>query len=171
MSPDSSLVHLLEEDHARLDTLLRAAIADEQEFNHAAFEAFRSGLLRHIGLEEKWLLPWARRRSGKALPIATVLRREHAALASLLVPTPDAALAREILALLAEHNLREEGPEGLYRECACLAPEEADALAERMRVVPPPPLARHFDGPGTVRTAAEALRAADRAAARRKGRA
>ena len=52
-------------------------------------------MLRHIAMEEKILLPEARRlRDDVALPIAKQLRADHAALALLLVPTP----TREIIA-------------------------------------------------------------------------
>jgi hypothetical protein len=162
------LTRYLAADHARLDTLLRASVADERRFDGEAFERFRAGLLRHIGIEEKLLLPCARRRRGGA-PVAraAILRVEHAALASLLVPTPDRALVGEIAGLLAWHNAREEGEHGLYEECVRLAGDEAESLLERARATPEPPLAKHFDGRGAHRTADEALHAAERAAARR----
>jgi hypothetical protein len=134
-----TLASYLAADHARLDALLRTSVADG--FDADSFEQFRAGLLRHIGIEEK-LLP----------PLPAIARSEHAALVSLLVPTPDAALAGEIARLLATHNAREEGPDGIY---AALPSD--DALLARAQATPPPPLARHFDGLGTVRTAAEAL--------------
>ena len=167
----SALERYLLEDHQRLDGLLTRALADEAHFDAEAFEAFRAGLLRHIGIEERLLLPWARgRRGGTPLPITSVLRIEHAALASLLVPTPDRGLAIEIRNLLVGHNLREEGAEGLYAQCATLGGGD-EMLVERMRAQPAPPLARHFDGPGTVRSAAAALEVATRALTRRAGRA
>jgi hypothetical protein len=157
-----SIEAYLEEDHRRLDGLLRAAVADPARFDLEAFERFRAGLLRHIGIEEKLLLPDARRRRGEQLPLAAVLRLEHAALASLLVPTPDRALALEIEGLLQKHNAREEGAEGLYAQCAALAGPDGDALVERMRATREPPLAKHFDGQGVVRTAEAALLAAEK---------
>lgn len=102
-------------DHRRLEQLLERAVADAACFDHAAFEQFRAGLLRHIGIEEKILLPDARRRrGGEPLLVARALRIDHAALASLLVPTPDAALVSEIRSVLATHNGLEEGEGGLY---------------------------------------------------------
>jgi hypothetical protein len=167
----SPLARYLADDHARLDALLRASVADEQQFDHDAFEQFRAGLLRHIGIEEKLLMPDAsRRRDGEPLPLAALLRLEHAALAALMVPTPDHALVREIAGLLGPHNVREETADGLYEQCAALAGYDAETLLERARATPPPPLAKHFDGRGVHRTAAAALHAAERAAARRKDR-
>jgi hypothetical protein len=52
------------------------------------YAGFPAGLLRHIGMEEKILLPAAQRANGGvALPVAARLRLEHGAIA-LLVPTP-----------------------------------------------------------------------------------
>jgi hypothetical protein len=76
------------EDHARLDRLLHRSVADPNAFDGEAFEVFRGGLLRHIALEEKFLLPAARNaRGGEPLPVARRLRVDHGAIASLLVPT------------------------------------------------------------------------------------
>jgi hypothetical protein len=52
------------------------------------FAEFRAGLLRHIAMEEKVLLPDARLRRGEPLPIAKQLLEDLALLASLMVPTP-----------------------------------------------------------------------------------
>jgi hypothetical protein len=164
----SALAQYLADDHARLDSLLRASIADEQRFDAEAFEQFRAGLLRHIGIEEKLLLPEARRRRGEPLALARALRIEHAALASLMVPTPDRGLAREIAGLLEGHNAREERDGGVYEECVELLGDEAAELLGRIRATPAPPLAKHFDGRGTCRTAADALSAAERHAQKKE---
>jgi hypothetical protein len=162
-----SISHYLSDDHARLDQLLAQATVSRVHFDRDAFERFRAGLLRHIGIEEKFLLPEARRRrDGVPLPISAQLKLEHAALVALLVPTPDHALADEIRSLLATHNAREEGDGGVYAECEALAGAGADELLRRAQAATPPPLAAHFDGGGVVRTAAEALALAERSAAR-----
>ena len=156
-------------DHARLDRLLERAVSAADCFDTDAFEEFRVGLLRHIGIEEKILLPDARRRrGGEPLPIAARLRIEHAAIASLLVPTPDHALAGELRTLLAAHNRIEEQDGGAYALVEMLAGSEADDLLQRARAAPPPPAARHFDGAGVVRTAADALALAERNAERKR---
>lgn len=153
----------LAEDHARLGALLTTA-REGQALNPAGFAAFRAGLLRHIGIEEKLLLPAARRaRNGVHLERAHELRVEHAALTSLLVPTPDPALCDELDALLGVHNAKEEGPDGLYAECeALLGPAGSRDLAARAAAFPDVPVAPHYDGPGVYRTAALALAAAQR---------
>lgn len=159
-----ALSELLTAEHRAIDALLDRAVADPARFDHAAFEAFRALLARHIAIEEKVLLPDARRRrGGEPLPLARRLRVEHGAIASLLVPTPDAALVGEIRALLGPHGALEEGPDGIYAQCEALAGGEVDALVARARAMPEVPMAKHFDGPGTYRVAADALSAAERA--------
>lgn len=149
----------LTEDHRRLEGLLDSAVQDER-IDATLFDAFRAGLLRHIGLEEKVLLPAARRaQGGEPLAIARELRVQHGAIASLLVPTPTAGLIGELRGLLARHNTLEEGPAALYDTCERLLEREAEELVARMRAAAPPPLAKHYDGPGVHRTAAAALAA------------
>ena len=76
-------------DHRRLDTFLRRAMTDAEVIDRGAYAEFRAGLLRHIGMEEKILLPAAQRLGGgKPLAMAAKLRLDHGALAALLVPTP-----------------------------------------------------------------------------------
>ena len=86
------LCRFLADDHARLDALLQRAIASPGEIDRAAYAEFRAGLLKHISMEEKILLPAAQRtRGGEPLPFAAKLRLDHGALATLLVPTPTPA--------------------------------------------------------------------------------
>lgn len=142
------LYRFLEQDHARLDALLQRADALPNAIDFEAFESFRGGLLRHIAMEQKVLLPQARRlRGGQALDIARQLRVDHGALAGLLVPTPTHALIATIRQVLAEHNPLEEDPGGLYEVCEGLAGAEVDALVAQMRAMPEVPMAPHFDGP------------------------
>src|SRR5688572_17623029 len=82
-----------------------------------AFEALRSRLLRHIGIEEKVLLAAARDQLGEPISRARQIRVEHGAIASLLVPTPDVALVGELRTLLLAHDALEEGDDGVYAEC------------------------------------------------------
>ena len=51
-------------DHTRLDGLLRRAMTAGGAVDRAASAEFRAGLLQHISLEEKILLPAAQRRQG-----------------------------------------------------------------------------------------------------------
>ncbi len=118
------IARLLGDDHARLDALLARAARDP-----TAYAEFRKGLLRHIGMEEKILLPAAQRaRGGEPLPAAGKLRRDHGALAALLVPTPTPTILGALRGILTRHNALEEGPDGVYAACERLAGNESAAL-------------------------------------------
>jgi len=132
-------------DHSRLDDLMRRAMAGE-DVDAAAFEEFREGLLRHIGMEEKILIPLLRDR-GAPWPHARVLRRDHGEIAKLLVPTPTMDLCRCLCELLARHNAIEEGDVGLYAACDAASREEAERIVDALRAAPRVPLAKHYDGP------------------------
>ena len=153
----------LSRDHAEIDILLRTAL-DAEPFDAATFAEFRERLLRHIGIEERLLFPAVKRVNEGRLPEgARMLRIDHAALSSLLVPTPDRALAHEIASLLARHNDLEERPGGAYDQCLELLDEQtAEELLYAADGRLPVPTARYFDGPGTVRTAHAALQKAQR---------
>lgn len=138
----------LAEDHLRLDRLLRDSMAYLDRIDNTAYEAFRAGLLRHIGLEEKILLPAAKRaRGGVSLPIAGQLRRDHAALAALMVPTPTPEIVHAIRRILDRHNRLEEQEGGLYAQCEELLVAEAADIMARLRAAPEVPLAPHVDSP------------------------
>jgi hypothetical protein len=136
------------EDHARLDRLLAASEAPDGTIDEATYTLFRAGLLRHIGMEEKVLLPFARaRRFGAPLELAAQLRRDHGEIARLLVGSPTAPRLAELRALLGRHNPLEEGENGLYAECDALAGPEAGDVVARLRAQPEVPLAPYYDGP------------------------
>jgi hypothetical protein len=163
MSQPQRVTEYLVEDHRRLAALLERATA-HTSLDQAAFAAFRAGLLRHIAIEEKLLFPTARRaRGGSPIERQRELRIEHAAIASLLVPTPDLALCKELVTLLTSHEAKEEGAAGVYAACEqCLSEEESHALAVQAQAFPGVRVAPHFDGPQVPRTAARALVAAQR---------
>jgi hypothetical protein len=98
-------------DHERLDALLERAVSDREKLDASAYTQFRSGLLKHIAMEEKVLLLEAQRlRGGEALSIAPKLRLDHGALTALLVPSPTASIVAAIRAVLKFHNPIEEDP-------------------------------------------------------------
>jgi hypothetical protein len=140
-------------DHRRLDDYLRRSIGETGAVDLALFGAFRAGLLRHIGMEEKVLFSAARAaRGGDLLPVTARLRVDHGALASLLVPTPTPAIVAEIRSLLAPHNQREEDPGGVYDACdAALGPEAAERLVTELTRFPEPPLKPYNDAPEVFR--------------------
>ena len=146
----SELRDFLERDHERLDALLSNAPADA-----VSYREFRSGLLWHIGVEEKVLFPYLRRTGGDP-QLLDQLHRDHAALCALLVPPPDRTIIEQIRAILSAHNPLEEGPGGLYQQI-----ENADLLAQ-VRAFPPVRVAPHVDTEITRRSIEELLRQRER---------
>jgi hypothetical protein len=148
----------LSADHVRLDALLRRAMVRADAIDPRLYADFRRGLLRHIGIEEKILLPAAQReRRGEPLAVATRLRLDHGAIAALLVPTPTAAIIATIRHILAAHNEVEEHPDGLYATCDRLLVNEADALVTQMAAYPEPRLNPHNDAPDVMPAVRRAL--------------
>jgi hypothetical protein len=156
----TQLIDWLTRDHREMEALLDRADGSGV-LDLEAFEAFRARILRHIAIEEKVLFAEVRRlRDGVPLPRARKLRLEHAAVTSLLVPTPDLALVGELRGLLSAHDLVEEGPDGVYAECESALGEAWPEVLARAQAYPPVRVAAHVDYPGCVRTAREALRRA-----------
>jgi hypothetical protein len=153
----------LSDDHRRLEDLLERATAGPGPIDPVLFEQFRAGLLRHIGMEEKVLLPATRRaRGGTPLPIARQLRLDHGAIAALLVPTPTPDVVSRLRAILALHDALEEDPDGGYDTCDRLLAGESTAVVERLRGFPAVRTAPHNDGPFVEHHIAERLALAGR---------
>lgn len=149
---------LLADDHARLDALLTRATALPGQIDQSAYAEFRAGLLRHIGMEEKLLLPAAQHaRGGEPLPVAARLRLDHGAIAALLVPTPTPAIVAALRRILRAHNAVEEGPDGVYEACEQLAGADGAALLARLRAAPAVPVHAHVDGPRIMDATRRAL--------------
>lgn len=152
------VARFLTADHERLDGLLARAFATPGTIDRDAYAAFRGGLLRHIAMEEKILLPAAQRaRGGQPLPSAARLRLDHGALAALLVPPPTAVIGHALRAILERHNALEEGADGVYEACERLAGAEADALAAALRAAPEVPVHPHVDSPLVVEATRRAV--------------
>jgi hypothetical protein len=152
------LYRLLAEDHTRLDGLLQCSMPKAGMIDRAAYAEFRAGLLKHISMEEKLLLPTVQRlRGGEPLAMAAKLRLDHGALAALLVPTPTPAIISALRAILGTHNAFEEGPGGLYEGAEQLAGAEAEALLAQLRAAPEVPVAPHSDGPHVMDVVRRAL--------------
>jgi len=145
-------------DHARLDALLQSAVARADEIDRPAYASFRAGLLKHIGMEEKILLP-AIRRAQDGLPYdrAERLRLDHGAIAALLVPTPTSTIVAALRAILTAHNPLEEDSGGLYELADRVLGENADAVLARLQGAPEVPVAAHSDGARVMEATRRAL--------------
>ena len=141
----------LADDHRRLDGLLERATSDPEDIDAAAYSQFRAGLLKHIGMEEKVLLPAAqRRRGGEQLLVAPKLRLDHGALAALLVPSPTGPIVAAIRAILEAHNPIEEDLGGVYDLCEELARAEADQILHELQSYPEVRVLPHVDNPFVI---------------------
>ena len=148
----------LADDHERLDALLERAMLDPANIDRPAYAQFRSGLLKHIGMEEKILLPAARRiRGGEPLPVAARLRLDHGALTALLVPSPTASVVAAIRAILKAHNPIEEDPGGIYDQCEELVGAGADQILRQLQEAPEVRVLPHVDSAFVMEAARRAL--------------
>ena len=135
-------------DHADIDRLLAASERADGTIDEETYARFRHDLLRHIGMEEKVLLPFARTcRGGKPLDVAAQLRQDHGEIARLLVGSPSAARLSALREVLVRHNPLEEGAAGIYAQCDALAGADGESLVAKLRAQPSVPLAPYYDGP------------------------
>jgi hypothetical protein len=147
----------LADDHRRLDALLERAMADPENIDAAAYAGFRAGLLKHIGMEEKVLLPAAQKAGGAPLPLAARLRLDHGALAALLVPSPTKAIVAAVRAILERHNPIEEGEGGIYDQAELVAGAEAGGILSRLKNFPEVKVLPHVDSDFVLEAARRAV--------------
>ena len=155
--PSRSIAEYLTADHRRLEMLLDAATRQDPP-DLASFDEFRRGLLRHIAIEEKILLPAAQRaRYGVPLEIAARLRLDHGAIAALLVPTPTPIIVATLRSILAVHDGIEEGAEGLYATCDRLLAPGVPAILAEVAAYPGVTVSPHNDAAGVMPAVDRAL--------------
>ena len=161
MNEDTGIYRYLAEDHRRLEELLGRATLVDGRIEPDAYMAFRGGLLRHIGMEEKVLLPAAQAaRGGDPFPVASKLRLDHGALAALLVLTPTAAIVAAIRSILKSHNPLEEGSDGVYAQCERLDGFDNNQVLARLKNYPPVAMANYVDNATAVQSARAAIQRA-----------
>lgn len=149
------IYQLLAEDHRRIEALLAQAAADPGTVALEPYGEFRAALLRHIGMEEKILIPGAR--GGEPLPMIDRIHLDHGALAALLVPPPTPEIIAAIRAVLSGHNPLEEGEGGLYDTCERLTGDGGKKLLESLRNFPYPRLKPYVSGPHVLEATRLAL--------------
>ena len=152
-----SIWQFLSDDHARLDSLLQLAGSCSSAEELTAYDQFRRGLLRHISMEEKVLLPTAERLRGAPLPEAARLRLDHGALAALMMPSPQPRIVRAVRAILARHNPIEESPGGVYDACEKLAGDSVAELRNAIDATSQVPVKPHLDAPKVYQAIRHAL--------------
>ena len=120
-------------DHQRIDKLLSLAIEHPGEIKMQYYHSFRTGLLRHIKMEEKTLFP-AAKKANYAVMQALIprYRLEHGALTALMVPPPTLPLIKVIRYVLEKHDMAEEEPGGLYDVCEALTHGQTQELLDQL---------------------------------------
>lgn len=155
MGAMGAIAEFLAADHDRLDALLARADADL-----GAYEEFRRGLLRHVGMEEMILLPAVKRLRGKPAALAGKIRLDHGALTGLLIPSPTAPLLAALRAILGPHNVLEEEDGGLYAACEAALGAQAAGVLAQLRAAPGIPPAPHVDSAQVFASVNRAIAAA-----------
>ncbi len=152
-----SIPQFLTADHRRLDALLERTGDCRTPEELAAYDGFRRGILKHIGIEEKILLAAAARLQGSPLEQAARLRLDHGAIVSLLMPIPTPPIIRAIRTVLTAHNPIEEGDRGVYDLCEKLAASEHAELLAKIREAPEVPTHPNATTPRILDAARHAL--------------
>ena len=154
----SRLRELMAAEHVRLDALLARAATAHGDAEIEAYQNFRKGLLRHIGVEEKILFPAAQnRRGGVPLPLAGKLKLDHGALAALVMLPPCGSTFRALRAVLVAHNPLEDAPGGVYEQCESLVRAELDELVARCERAAEVPVSPWADSPKVLAAAKRVL--------------
>lgn len=153
-----ALYRYLAEDHERLDSLFQRATAKPGVIDPEPYHEFRRGLLRHISMEEKIVLPaitrWQR---GVKPAIWERLRLDHGALVALLAPVPTPSIMLTIQSILEAHNQLEERDGGLYKSFEEMAGAETEEILSRLKAAPPVAVLPNNDKPEVLDAAKKAV--------------
>ncbi len=141
----------LSRDHTRLAGFLARSPDAAGTVNGSTYDEFRSGLLKHIALEEKILFPAVRKiPGGRLVPMESKIRLDHGAIAALLVPPPTAGILAVLRAVLTAHHGLEENPGGVYEQCEEILAERAGDVLRLMHAAGEVPVHPYNDAPGVI---------------------
>ena len=153
-----TLYQHMADDHERLDSLLQRAVAGPGVIDSESYHKFRKGLLRHISMEEKIVLPAiARWQGGKKAAIGERLRLDHGALVALLAPPPTSSIMLTIRSILEVHNELEEQEGGLYELLEDMAGPERERMLAQLKSAPPVAVLPNNDKPEVLEAAKKAV--------------
>ena len=152
------LSQYLSNDHDRLDALLTRAAAKPGIIDMEPYSEFRKGILRHISMEEKIVLPAiARWQGGRKAAIAERLRLDHGAIVSLLVPPPTHSIILTLRSIFEVHNPLEEQKGGLYELLDTLAGSDTEKILRQLHAAPAISLLPHNERPDALETTRHAV--------------
>lgn len=152
------IYEFFENDHRRIETLFEKAVEYPDDIKTELYHQFRTGLLKHIKMEEKILFPAAQKANGDvALPLAAKLRLDHGALTALMVVPPAPEVIRVLRKVMATHDKVEEEPGGMYDVCENLTKEETQSLLDTLRKATEVPVHPHNEAGYALGAAKRAL--------------
>ena len=133
----TSLSTYLTSDHDRIDNFLQQALTERGDINLTAYTGFRQGLLRHIGIEEKILIPALQPFLNERMKqILAQIRADHSLIVALLVPPPSKGIITALTMILEKHNWLEEANGGFYEFSEQFDEQTISQLAEKIRTAP-----------------------------------
>lgn len=145
-------------DHHRLEKLLKKATEQPGEIDMNYYHQFRTGLLRHIKMEEKIFYPAAKNVNPELMQaLIPRYRLEHGALTALMVPPPTLSLIKAIIHVLEKHDLAEEEPGGMYDVCESLTHGQTQILLDQLADVEDVPVHPPNPAPIAIESARRTL--------------
>lgn len=155
---DKPIHQFFENDHRRIEALLEKATQNPNAIDIELYHQFRTGLLKHIKMEEKILFPAAQKANGGVpLPLAAKLRLDHGALTSLMVVPPNPDVIQVIRHVMEQHDQIEEEQNGMYDQCERLTKDEVQSLITELNAVTEVPVHPHNKADYALNAAKRAL--------------
>jgi len=152
------LYNFFTNDHRRIESLFEKAVENPNDVQTDLYHQFRTGLLKHIKMEEKVLFPAAQKANDNVpLSLQAKLRLDHGALTALMVvpPTPD--VIKVIRYVMVKHDILEEEEGGMYDVCEKLTESETQNLLEQLENTTEVPVHPHNKADYALKAAKNAL--------------
>ncbi len=155
---NKAIYQFFTQDHRRIEALLAEATKDIHNIDLELYHQFRTGLLKHIKMEERVLFPAAQKANKDTpLPLALKLRRDHGALTSLMVVPPSPELVKVINYVMEKHDILEEEEGGMYEACEKLTASDTDEILSKLRQLKEVPVHPHNKADYALKAAKRAL--------------
>lgn len=134
---NQTISQYLSSDHERLDQLLQQSIRSDGGIDEKPYFQFRQGLLRHIGIEEKILIPALQAGLNDEMKkVLERIRMDHSVIVALLVPSPSKGIIDALTAILTKHNDLEELHGGFYEQADLLGAPKVEEILQSMQNAP-----------------------------------
>lgn len=152
------IYEFFEKDHRRIEAFFEKAIQNPAAIDFEMYHHFRTGLLKHIKMEEKILFPAAQKGNGGIpLPLAAKLRLDHGALTTLMVLPPNDEVVKVIRYVMEKHDEIEEAPGGMYEQCEKLTESETQHLLQELITATEVPVHPHNEAGYALKAAKRSL--------------